>query len=272
MRDELKIYEHIDNYLNGKLTDDELVQFDVQMKTDHKFSEAVILQNAANDIVIDHQLLNIKDKIKHIHTTGNGTGGSKWYWILGTAVVIIGGVFLIQTPKYEENHMPAGNDDANHKEIVEPAKVQPKTETIAKVESTAETSDSAVIDDSDIASTGIESSPPIVNKKDIPLTTYNQDIDKTIKPVETDRAEDCQLYIAEEAITIQPSCTGLQTGSVSINTQLINPGTKPYKFGLEGVTEIMASSEFRGLPAGVYELIMEDAAGCHTRNTVDGGQ
>ena len=65
---------------------------------------------------------------------------------------------------------------------------------------------------------------------------------------------------------IMPDCFGESTGV--INVQEIEGGTAPYVYSING-SDYSGSSFYPELPAGVYELALEDANGCEWSTTIE---
>jgi gliding motility-associated-like protein len=67
-----------------------------------------------------------------------------------------------------------------------------------------------------------------------------------------------------DGYTIQGSSCGQSDGSIMINA---SQGVPPYMFSINGGGSFQSSNFFDNLPAGVYPIVVEDAAGCIVNGT-----
>ena len=65
--------------------------------------------------------------------------------------------------------------------------------------------------------------------------------------------------ITSTATLASPLCNGVSNGSITLNA---SGGVPPYQYSINNGTTYQASPTFGGLPAGSYNFLVKDAAGC----------
>jgi gliding motility-associated-like protein len=71
--------------------------------------------------------------------------------------------------------------------------------------------------------------------------------------------------IAFTSSTVATSCNGGSDGSITINAP--SGGTAPYEYSIDGGASFQVSPVFNGLPAGSYNLVVQDANFCQQTGT-----
>jgi gliding motility-associated-like protein len=69
----------------------------------------------------------------------------------------------------------------------------------------------------------------------------------------------------DNVVTTDPNCNGGSDGTITITA---SGGTTPYQYSIDNGVTFQAGNNFTGLPAGTYDIIVEDAAGCQVASTV----
>ncbi len=65
----------------------------------------------------------------------------------------------------------------------------------------------------------------------------------------------------DNVVWVDPTCNGDTDGSITIT---VSGGTTPYQYSIDNGVTFQAGNSFTGLPAGVYDILIEDAVGCQS--------
>ncbi len=120
-------------------------------------------------------------------------------------------------------------------------------------------------EDADGNSLGTTSTIDVSNPGDYYLHIQNGD-NGCIGSASMEVTQDQNVPQAASIDIVTPSCFGQSTGI--INIQEIEGGTAPYVYSING-SDYTGSSFYAELPAGTYDLVLEDANGCEWSTTVD---
>ena len=88
----------------------------------------------------------------------------------------------------------------------------------------------------------------------------------TVSSIQVEEVLDDLASFGPEADDV--NCFGPNTGSIAIPNNAITGGTAPYLFSIDGGQTFSTQSEFLGLTAGEYNVVVQDANGCELPSTV----
>src|SRR4051794_31760394 len=86
---EKEIYALIDRYINQNLSKEELESFELKLRQDPGFAQEVHAHMEVHQLMMDHGLMNIKQKLRKLHETGNGNRNYQWKYFWGGALLLI---------------------------------------------------------------------------------------------------------------------------------------------------------------------------------------
>lgn len=265
MREELRKYEHIDHYLEGKLLGEELRRFEEQLGQDPDLAYEVELQKMANQVVVDHALLEVRDKLRNLHERrGASSGNGKWYWVLGGALLVTATVLLWPEkirPPSASLQAPVIDSQAQQQDAPLP-EPQPEAFTenksVIKKDQLKEDTHEKLGSPIRVESTYQVPTPPAIGKKAVP-PVVEKPTNAAIKSIETAK-EPCAFDIPKAAVITEPSCLGQQNGRLIIKESLLASQTV-FTYAIVGQLP-QTDPVFSSLAGGTYLLQITDDQGC----------
>ena len=265
MADKNYIYEEVEAYLNGELSGSELANFETQLRADTTLQHQLKVAKAAQKLLIQHRLLQIKtlanEEFERIDNKGNNfnkyiIGGS-----LGVAV-IISGLFFFS----DSNERTSTKTKKQPLIVVEPKKVHTvKESTQPTIEPTPEKTvkklsknePKKLIKDT-IKTISIHPSEPVLTQKP---STNNA---PTLPVVETEifpteKINPCDQQQIKAIIHTTNGCFGENKNSIEVgkitgvkppaSSEIINNQNEPVNSNIE-------------LPDGNYTVVVSGSNGC----------
>ncbi|WP_028979163.1 FlgD immunoglobulin-like domain containing protein [Sporocytophaga myxococcoides] len=273
-------FEKIDEYLNGELSGQELVEFKEMMEKHESLAEEVQLQQLANEAIVELNLANLRKDIKRISLKERTASRFKLYGSLAAAAILISGIaYFALSPKAEEfeaaNVIPVNpsskeapisrNAELPVKAEVTPAEIvtqqQKNIEQIAQNEPAA-TFDSQRLPDSTLQHTETipysNSDNLVIGQKSEQVKEKNTDQNSTTVP--------CKANAIDAFIHIEPACKDQKgSGKITIDLATVKGGKPDYKFSLNGGADYQEFPVFEELASGPAQLLIKDAQGCISR-------
>ncbi|HSZ71867.1 MAG TPA: hypothetical protein VK750_04270, partial [Cytophagaceae bacterium] len=182
MNPKYDIYEEIDRYLNEELSQAELVQFHQKLSGDAEFKSIVEAQKIANEIIIDQEMIKLKERMnKEMNQDINGS--SPWNKIILFSAAVVTSASIYTYIHYNQQ------DSTETKENVSVASSKPtitegdrslKDEATASIRQPVVTSPSSSVKSSLITST---ESTPIQEEKTNTDLIVSADKENPIVPI-----------------------------------------------------------------------------------------
>lgn len=271
-----KTYEHIEDFLNGRLNPSEQEAFALQIELNPDLAQQVEAHQLANELVLEHKLLDVKTILnEEIRKT------ERWKNIRKAIAIgagIVAAVMLITFLSVKKNEVTeSGSSIApENKTKTLAAGSQKKTESIEQDKRQPASSPEQVIHQA--KSSPVESvSDQTVEEEKAPVISDTVAIDQEVKvdPVvasadtmakadqenkqKTDSApaDPCATAIISAKISTEAACEQEKNGRINLR---ITGGNSPYSSNIinkEG--EIVSGNN---LPAGIYKIAIQDAKGC----------
>lgn len=276
MTNDLQIWEQIDRYLSGSMTAKEQELFKATMASDEQLAEMVEASQIANEVVIGHEVLKLKDQMSKDLKKPKSLGTHIGIALLLVTTMVAGGAYFInrlqEPPKDDKSSTQvqtktiAQNDSAaGLKDQKAPEKIFQKKEVLTP--STQENvasnkkKDQKDAEKSTVKSTEVE----VSTDKQIVDQEKNSAVkrEETTIPKERPVPEKVDVCSGTIALTLytSPSCVNEHTGSIHINTQTVTGGKAPYRFSVHADGDF-STSDIVGLPAGNYTIYIKDANAC----------
>lgn len=269
-------YELIERYLLGKANPDEIAQIETGIKADPDFASQVDMHRNMKQLLIDHSLLEVKETLQQIRNQDklNIRQRNRFYrgliitsfcaFILTISLLLLNKKDIAVRPASEA---PEASEAFSETTFIEPVhnlipeKVQ-KQEDI-QMEKTITPQPGEFIHTTPKAKEedvfGKDGKTDTLAPEYFPKTDAEipEKVDAETKYLHPADAEPCNLtadYLTE------PSCNNTATGMIVIVESSVSGGIPPYKVILNG--EYSDLLVHRKLNPGLYNLKIEDAAGC----------
>ena len=285
-------YDLIERYLNDTLSADEKSAVETQLKNDISFYNEVAAHRAANEIIVDNALLDVKKELRKIHTENFPKPNyRKFYYGLGALAVgalLIGILFLNRDSKSEKqvnyveqktvkNDLSPSKSDTIKSESGNEQKIV-KANKNEYVSVTSGAKQEKIIAEFPIKS----SSEPNVNTEESKklLNEQNNKSEKDLinKIIENKNSKDnkenleltneanprispCDASMLKLDFSTFNSCEGQKNGILIFNDQTLR-GTPPYKFSIDGGNTFHSSNQFNNQGPGNYLLVVMDQQNC----------
>ena len=280
MNPKYNIYEEIDRYLNYELSEKELLNFQSKLNKDSELQELVEAQTIANEIIIDNEMLKLKERMSKDLNKGNNGLSSNWakVFLLSIAVGSTAIYSYTQLNTKSENiavssnaviannniNTSIDNSSSINKEqktntIYSPAK---KRETAVK-EINIEASKEFILEAPLIKATSVsketikEASGLSTVSNKVTLPTIQPEV-KEDKVVET---KPCETTKITAAVNTNYSMNASDEASIVVSKISIKGGTPPYTYALNNA-DFSPENRFEGIKDGTYNILIKDKNNC----------
>jgi hypothetical protein len=293
MKKDIDIYELIEAYLKGSLSDKERQMVEQRIKTDAEFARVLDQHRTIHTIINEGSLLDIRDRLNHIHHSAVAKK-SRFPRKPGTYLAIVGILSLpvillflrdksntngsthrISIVQSADTIIPQDTIQlvAEQKEETPAAEIPEKV--INEIQATTETSlpENGVKISNDTARSIVDR---VEEKRPEELIT-DRSIDSVVEekpepePVitpevstEEEDTVDCSKVTMEAEVVLEKSCFGKPTGRITVVSESIGGGTPPYKMSIDNGENYYDQTDFRKLLPRVYTLWIKDKDNCLT--------
>ncbi|HXA01739.1 MAG TPA: gliding motility-associated C-terminal domain-containing protein [Cytophagaceae bacterium] len=270
MNPEYDIYEEIDRYLNGELSEGELLQFNEKLSANPEFKSLVEAQKTANEVVFYQQMSKLKERISNdLNKDNNSLPWGKI--ILFSALVVSATVYTYinynQSDSTEINGsgIPA-TQSQNSKEQINTSIDQPVADKHSKVAAPA-INEAAQHDQNSISKDSTKEQVAAVTVAPQTKDAALIGTDKEVKVKETIPVSDQAIKISCENIHITAEIRiDYSFGNDGEATVIIDPlsirgGAAPYSYALDQ-SDFDKDNRFRGIKDGTYHVRIKDHNNC----------
>ena len=280
MNPKYNIYEEIDRYLNYELSEEELLGFQTKLDKDRELQALVEAQTIANEIIIDNEMLKLKERMSKDLNKGNNGLSSNWTKVLLFSIAVGSTAIYSYTQlntKSENIIISSSNTITNNNintavenstsinnepkinTINSPAK---KTGTVVKeikLEASKEfIPEARLIQESNVAKeTTTEASAMSTVPNKVTLPTIQSEV-KEDKIVET---KPCETIKITADVNTNYSMNGSDETNIVINKASIKGGTAPYTYALNN-DDFKNENRFEGIKDGTYNIRIKDKNNC----------
>ncbi|SFX74399.1 gliding motility-associated C-terminal domain-containing protein [Cytophaga hutchinsonii] len=264
MRPDLEHYYLIDQYLENKLTGQELAAFEQQLMQDKAFANEVQEQRMLNNLILEAELKSVRSQIEKdlLNMQTPSFFRMHWQWISAGALCLLGSLFFMLPGKKDIQTVSLQKSAASHIEKENNPDIAPventtqKTATALNLPAKTDISDivtrTQATDTAQAGSLVIAGTPVIV-----PVNTKTEPALETTAG-EENKKTDCSLTKITSVITTENSCMNTETGSIHIDK--ISGGIAPYTYTLNN--KKIKEKNVSALGAGIYEVKISDRNGC----------
>ncbi|MBN8703685.1 MAG: hypothetical protein J0M08_11515 [Bacteroidetes bacterium] len=294
-------YDLIERYLDNDLTPQEKLEVEKRIVSDADFKAEFDAHQAANNIIVDNALVNIKQQLAQIHSNNTKPSKLNGRRILSIAAIVA--LFTTFVLVYKNS-----NRQTEPNSIVQPAIKNSQTE-IATQDSSVTTShelspetQNTIVSEKKISSSSktIEPSPEKkeeakldeqapVTRKDEPSkpnnsNNYSQtssaqsnsaESNKTNVPVANENSNNeknvCDGVQITPVIDVISSCQSQQNGIITLSQESQN-AFAPFEYSIDNGKNYYSSGRFENLANGVYKISIRDSRNCKSEvvsQTVD---
>jgi len=265
MREEDKLYQEIENYLNGSLTGEEKNAFEQKLNTYQELQNKVKLSKLANDLVIENRLLNVKQVLYDTHNNNSGSGLWKKIVISTAGILLVGNaVWFIFSNKENKNTTVEGTVKTESPSTITSNSENTTSQGVISKSKNNTTSSTVNIQQSIVNETAEEKVNSIDSLPKNPIQTVTGKQGEGAKevsspPQPTIATDPCQAVQIKAKVTTVNPCEGEENGSIIITG--IKNGTAPYNIQLNDENGNTIHSN-NNLKVGSYSAIITDSKGC----------
>jgi hypothetical protein len=282
MRKEIELYERIESYIAGRLTEEEILSFEKQMGENPSLAEEVEKHRSIQNILHEGSLLEIRESLQKIHLENPGGAGDFLrkpgnYLIMLGALLITTSILLLTLKRSEptvqeipgeppsqdrlQENVPEVSESIKSREVFTPAAL---SEQSTKAQKAPEKSLEQPVP---------EETLPVKSEKQPEVsvqesgkeskTGINQEPEEEVLP-DLPAVPDCDTIILSAEILLEKSCFGKATGSLRIIEGSPEGGTPPYLASIDDGLNFYPKEEFQKLLPADYRVWLKDANNCRT--------
>jgi hypothetical protein len=270
LNEEHSIFDLIENYHQGKLSEEEKKLVEKRIQTDPSFAEYVTINGLVNTLVYSSGLDILRERMtKDLVLLDQKRIRRRWAIGAGIIAVLVSITSLIYYSKYFANKNLFLPDI--QKEQNDTRKTVDQTIIISEPIDKKDQINHSILKQSD-KKQGIDTTDLKANNHSLPFVAEQKDTLVSIKqpnieaghtahPVEikNNNSKECNLSFE---VTVQASCKGEGDGAILVEQQSISGGTMPYHFKIFDTREESSSGVFSNLEKGNYNVILYDSKGC----------
>jgi hypothetical protein len=266
MNREFEIYEYIDRYLQGELSEIELQQFKEKLQSDQEFKSIVEAQELAHEVLVYNELSKLKARMRDdLKQTKNGFGN--WGKVLVISAVAITGSLLTYTylhktessseKKTVQQEIKSQEPQAENLEIPNESLNQKKPITVPETAKSAPVvKDSSDIKENHPVENPTEKKGPVSNSSDKePTFVY------PLKEPEISTKVNCDVVHMFAEVRVDYGFKGQEEATIIIDPHSLKGGSGPYVYALDN-SDFQIESRFTGIKDGKYQLKIKDHNNC----------
>lgn len=273
MNNEAKTYQLIDNYLNERLSKEDMLMVENRLEQNEHFKNYFEAQQLVNKLIVVNEEANLKSKLGEIHKKSILRKRRIKLLLVAIGIIIFSGlafVLLVDKDKTIETNFQ--NDNVLRKELkssvleekatvkkqeekvitiaTKPSGNQP-TGVLTLIDSIYSSVDSVIVDLPSVDQLEIKDSVNVITNNQLIQSEPLLDETPPIEPII------CLPFDANLILTTLETCTNKQEGQLIIETE-----NKKYDYDLNNADEFQHSKIFSKLRAGNYSLVALDENEC----------
>lgn len=278
--DELKRYDLVDRYLRNELSTEELIEFDLAIKSDKLLQQELEDQKMIGEVLFSSEIKALQNQVKtEVDVILNKQSNWKWY-ISGVALLGLTTATLFFNAKDDKK-------STAEKTLLVKADKQPVTKplnTAASVNNSSEQQQTIVVEkttqtttidsiiqnnlDSVIETTTINLASP-ESEPEILIENTSSTQSKKLKPEVTqeDKTITCSQKTVSTKINLKHEHIGKYDGEINVDYNQQYTLKEPVRFRITEIqNEFQDELTFTGLTSGNYHLQLQDGLGCVINN------
>jgi hypothetical protein len=273
------IYEKIDIYLEGKLSGEELMNFENELNNNDSLKNKVETLKLTNELLVDFKLNELKNRInqdlKNLSTENNSNGKNylKYFVLVGLVTLSgLGYLFLNKSDESDKiqiiqkelfnktNNLVKGNENSTFNSIR--SNVQN-----SKVDLNKPTQNSVIVNSIEIVkndaatdlriNTFFENPTPTIVSE--PLTVERNINQNIVREINTN-TNPCIQEKIKANIIFEASCVESPSGVIKV--EKVENGNSPYVYSIDHGKDFKEYSYFNNLHSGEYHILIKDKFGC----------
>jgi hypothetical protein len=283
LKDSQEIFELIERYLTGDLSQAEKLEVEKRIHTDSAFAQEVESARFVNQVVMGAEMDKLREKMTRDLArlgTGNNNSGN---WLAGgisLLIVISGGLFIYNS---------SGDDNSIPQEKIV------MTEVVTADKNVADGSGSDIVSIGSQA-VGTEAEKNIIraevkteiqNNLSVPAISEEAHYEPEIMESENSDSEYSSINLKpapehqqkhiektcyiDFIASVTPSCRGEKNGEIEIDRNSIKGSSGVVSFSLRNSDDQSEDGRFSGLGEGKYVVIIKDKNGCAATKDVQVG-
>jgi hypothetical protein len=277
MNPKYNIYEEIDRYLNHELSEQELIDFNLKLENDAELQELVEAQQMANEIIIDHELIKLKERMSKDLNKGNSGLSSHWGKLI-VLTIAVGSTAIYSYYQFNNktnNILQSTNATAQkstaeqpNQRAIEVSNIAVKTAPVKKESASANDNKVAINNEEQnseaITTQSLFNSPKEISKNttaEVQANTANStknSVQPDVTEIKAVVTKPCEFAKIVGEATVQ---YGFNDATIIVNSKSIKGGTPPYTFALNAGT-FEHENKFTDLKDGVYSVSVKDKNSC----------
>lgn len=276
------IYETIEQYLEGTLTEADKVLFEKQLAIDTELQQKVLVCQSAQELIMQNKLKNLKSLMSQEQGKVNKRETLKKAGIvlIGSALLATGvGLYLhnespkVKTPSSKESSLPKDLNSVTRVALTEnegdtehgamPAPRVPNSTNLLVIETEANSKGGNPVNTSPI------DKDPVADVAVSQSTTMTSPVDKNVlhkhekspeKIVKETPQHDCHHVAITAKLSTEQACKGIDEGVIRVENLM--GGLEPYRLRINGKAASTQDHTFVNLKEGNYQIQVVDANGC----------
>jgi hypothetical protein len=269
MNREFEIYEYIDRYLQGELSEIELQQFKEKLQSDQEFKSIVEAQELAHEVLVYNELSKLKARMRDdLKQTKNGFGN--WGKVLVISAVAITGSLLTYTYLHKtesSSEKKTVQQEIKSQDTQQPENQEIKNESLDQKHSIrVPESNTAAPVVKDSSENDIKENHPVENptEKKGPVSN-SSDKEPTfaypLKEPEISTKVNCDVVHMFAEVRVDYGFKGQEEATIIIDPHSVKGGSGPYVYALDN-SDFQIESRFTGIKDGKYQLKIKDHNNC----------
>lgn len=272
------IYEKIDIYLEGKLSGEELIDFENELNINDSLRNKVETVKLTNELLLDFKLNELKNRInqdlKNLPTENNSNGKNylKYFALVGLVTLSgLGYLFLNKSDESDKiqieskevsnkiNTVVKGNENSTLNSVS--SNTQNAKVDLNKPAQNSVIGNSTEIIHNDVATdfriNSFENSTPTIVSE--PLTVERNTNQNIVREINTNR-NPCNQEKIKANIVSEASCVESPSGVIKV--EKVENGNSPYVYSIDHGKDFKEYSYFNNLHSGEYHILIKDKFGC----------
>jgi hypothetical protein len=271
------IHEQIDRYLKNNLSEEELAQFNKNLLNNVEFKETFEAQKEAHELIVDNELVKLKERMSKDLSNGSGTDSSNWGKIilLSAAIGSVAVFSYVQYNNYksvpdsiQKENISIQKDLSIHNNINENVVTENNNgnTTVTKIPSTERNNNNT--NDKSTVLTEENTTPDnklSVEKEQINTVPFVQENNKittehnTLIPDNNKVVVNCETTVITASVKV--SYTNKEEATIVVDKASVEGGSPPYLFSLNQ-NSFDADNRFDDIKDGSYHVYIKDQNGC----------
>ena len=263
MRPELDILEQIDLYLEGKLSGQELLDFQLKIENDIHLKNQIESVRNCNNLLLDMKLVELKSQMQKDLNEVPSQNPLLKKVLLGLLPFIVL-TFYVFLAKENETKITSKSSVSKEELILNNEELTIKsTPGIVKNKNYSTNSNvdkvaQSKIENVDLSNAKISNLNEVVSHFQNEIVVDNKESVSTVENINVENP--CQSIKIEADIHVQHSCKENPSGQIIFNN--VKGGHGPYNFKISKIGGFDIETSFMNLEQGVYTPQIQDVKGC----------